>query len=137
MNYCRKTELFPKDESETEIIHIHDIKNDKTEKSKTISDINKTQNDENYEKIDLNLIKIVEDIVERILEKKFPSKRMKNRVLDLPIISKFAFKPLVNQVKSPKNLKVEKTKISSKRKKTAPKSKTKILKSNNWIYLGK
>jgi hypothetical protein len=51
MNYCRKTELFPKDESETEIIHIHDIKNDETEKSETISDVNKTQTDENIEKL--------------------------------------------------------------------------------------
>jgi hypothetical protein len=100
MNYCRKTELFPKDESETEIIHIHDIKNDKTEKSETISGINKTQNGENYEKIDLNLIKIVEDIVNRILEKKFRNKSIKNGPLNVPMISKFAFKPLFSKVKS-------------------------------------
>jgi hypothetical protein len=55
----------------------------------------------------------------------------------MPIISKFALKPLVNKVKSSKNLKVEKAKILPKRKKTDPKLKTKRLKSNNWIYLGK
>ncbi len=86
MNYCRKTELFLKDESETEIIHIQDIKNDETEKSETI--------------IDLNLMKIVEDIVNRILEKKFPNKRIKSGPLNMPVISKFALKPLVNKVKS-------------------------------------
>jgi hypothetical protein len=59
MNYYRKTELFPIDENETEIIHILDNKNDKTEKSDTISCVNKLQNDENNEKIDLNIIKIV------------------------------------------------------------------------------
>jgi hypothetical protein len=36
MNYCRKTELFPKDESEAEIIHILDIKNDEIKKSNHI-----------------------------------------------------------------------------------------------------
>ena len=129
MNYCRKTELFPKDESETEIIPISDMKNDKTEKIENISDVNKVQNDENNEKVDLNLIKIVEDIVDRILDKKFSNKHKKNELLNIPIISKFAFKP--------KNIKVEKTKISSKRKKTAPNSKTKRLKSSNWVYFGK
>jgi hypothetical protein len=136
MNFSRKTELFPKDVSEPEIINILDIKNDKTEKSETISDVNKEQNDENNEKIDLNLIKIVEDIVNRILEKKFPN-GIKKGPPNVPIISKFAFKPLVSKVKSSKKLKAEKTKISSKRKKTGPKPKTKRLKPNNWIYLGK
>jgi hypothetical protein len=138
MNNCRKVELHPKEEEivtneyQEKVIKM----NDTPENNENKSDMNESQN--NIEKIDLNLIKIVEDIVNRVLEKKFPNKRITSRVLDTPIISKFAFKPLISKVKSSKkSSKVEKIKISSKRNKTAPKSKTKRLKSNNWIYLSK
>jgi hypothetical protein len=77
MNHCRKIELYPKDE---EIIPKENKVNDDTsdkvsnDVKEIRTDIIKTQpQSEIIEKIDINLIKIVEDIVNRILEIKFPN----------------------------------------------------------------
>jgi hypothetical protein len=113
MNNCRKTELFPKDEE----ISIEDSNTDSSKKNDTkdVSNIIKThsQSDDIIEKIDINLIKIVEDIVNRILVKKVPNKILKSNkaVVRKPI------------------------KVSSKRKIKDTGLAPKKLKS--WIYLGK
>ncbi len=51
------------------------------------------------EKIYLNLIKTVEGIVDRILEKKFPNKLISFKPVQTPIIRKFAFKPISSKIK--------------------------------------
>jgi hypothetical protein len=101
-------------------------------------DISDEKTSEINEKIDLNLIKIVEDIVGRILEKKFPNKLVQLKPVNTPIISKFAFKPITSKTKLSK--KVDNIKTNIKRKKKDLKSKNlnfKKLKPNNWVYLGK
>jgi hypothetical protein len=61
MNKCRKTELFLKDKEQMlNISSTNETIADKTNISENTSEIN--------EKIDLNLIKIVENFVDRILE---------------------------------------------------------------------
>jgi hypothetical protein len=61
MNKCRKTELFPKDKEQMlNISSTNETIADKTNISENTSETN--------EKIELNLIKIVENIVDRILE---------------------------------------------------------------------
>jgi hypothetical protein len=131
MNNCRKTELFPKDEDRNSNVSIKESNANKM-------DISDEKTSEINEKIDLNLIKIVEDIVGRILEKKFPNKLVQLKPVNTPIISKFAFKPITSKTKLSK--KVDNIKTNIKRKKKDLKSKNlnfKKLKPNNWVYLGK
>jgi hypothetical protein len=131
MNNCRKTELFPKDEEQN-----LNVSTKESNANKMVISDEKTS--EINEKIDLNLIKIVEDIVDRILEKKFPNKLIPLKPVNTPIISKFAFKPITSKTKLAK--KVGNIKTNIKRKKKDLKSKNlnfKNLKTNNWVYLGK
>jgi hypothetical protein len=130
MNNCRKTELFPKDEEPNLNVSTNESNANKM-------DISDEKPSEINEKIDLNLIKIVEDIVDRILEKKFPNKLIPLKPVKTFIISKFAFKPIAS--KTNRSKKVD-NKTNLKRKKKVLNSKNlnfKKLKPNNWVYLGK
>jgi hypothetical protein len=131
MNNCRKTELFPKDEEQNLNVSTKESNANKM-------DISDEKTSEINEKIDLNLIKIVEDIVDRILEKKFPNKLIPLKPVNTPIISKFAFKPITSKTKLSKKVDNIKTNIKRKKKDLNPKNLNfKNLKPNNWIYLGK
>ncbi len=131
MNNCRKTELFPKDEEQNLNVSAKESNANKM-------DISDEKTSEINEKIDLNLIKIVEDIVDRILEKKFPNKFIPLKPVNTPIISKFAFKPITSKTKLAKKVGNIKTNIKRKKKDLNPKNLNfKNLKPNNWIYLGK
>jgi hypothetical protein len=126
MNHCRKVELYPKDEEITPKEHkVNDDSSDKVNNDiKEIrSDIIKSQpHSEIIEKIDINLIKIVEDIVNRILEMKLPNNYIKSTTKVL-------------KRRKVKNNKVSKT--VNKRKNKNSEQKSKRLKINNWIYLEK
>jgi hypothetical protein len=126
MNHCRKIELYPKDE---EIIPKENKVNDDTsdkvsnDVKEIRTDIIKTQpQSEIIEKIDINLIKIVEDIVNRILEIKFPNNYNK---------------PKTKVIKRRKAKDNKKSKTVNKRKNKNSEPKPKGLKIINWIYLGK
>jgi hypothetical protein len=131
MNHCRKVELFPKDE---EIIpKEHNVSGENSGKvnndvKEISSHVIKTQpHSEVIEKIDVNLIKIVEDIVNKILEKRFPSKVLKSNKFILR-------KPLTvtNKCKTKEN---QKSKTANKRKNKNLDPKPKRVKPVNWIYL--
>jgi hypothetical protein len=130
MNNCRKKELFPKDEE-------RNLNVSTKESNANEMDISDEKTSEINEKIDLNLIKIVEDIVNRILEKKFPNKFITLNPVKTPIISKFAFKPIASKTKRSEKVDI---KTNLKRKNKVLNSKNlnfKSLKPNNWVYLGK
>jgi hypothetical protein len=126
MNHCRKVELYPKDEEITlKESKVNDDNSDNVNNDikQICSDIIKSQPpSEIIEKIDINLIKIVEDIVNRILEIKFPNNCNKSKTKAI-------------KRRKVKNNKVSKTVIKRKSKNSEQKSKR--FKTNNWIYLGK
>jgi len=116
MNHCRKLELIPEDEveienknetkSETEVSSLQ--KRLLIDKPKLVE---KPSENEFVEKIDINLIKIAEDIVSRIIDKKFT-------------VSKESIKrkiPLISQLKVESNNKTP----------------NKKLKTNNWVFVRK
>lgn len=80
MNHCRKLELIPEDElviennnetkNETEISSPQ--KHPLIDKPKLVE---KSSEKQSVEKIDINLIKIVEDIVNRIIDRKFTASK--------------------------------------------------------------
>lgn len=131
MNHCRKVELFPKDEEI--ILKEHKVNGENSGKmnndvKEISSDVIKTQPHSGViEKIDVNLIKIVEDIVNRILEKKLPNKVLK--------LNKFILRKPINVINKCKTKEDKKSKTANKRKNKNLDPKPKRVKPVNWIYL--
>ena len=94
MNHCRKLEYFPLDEEEKQSEMINEnSKNfeiiDKSSLPIVKNDLNAIKAFQSNDKIDFNLIKIVEDIVKRILERKLLNKQInKKRKLITPLENK-------------------------------------------------
>jgi len=107
MNHCRKLELIPEDELVIE--DNNETKND-TEVSSVQNHplidepklVEKSSEKHSVEKIDINLIKIVEDIVNRIIDKKFkvPKEVIKRKVPMSHLLPKSNNSPQNKKIKS-------------------------------------